>query len=64
MNALEQAHTVSQTTIVRDAWLRGQSLAVHAWIYGLKDGIVRHLNYSADSPTIAADVYRQAIAAR
>ena len=32
---------VAQTTVVRDAWERGQTLAVHGWIYGLKDGLVR-----------------------
>ena len=64
LNAIEQAHNVSQTTIVRDAWLRGQPLAVHGWIYGLRDGIIRHLDYSADNSVAAADSYRQAISAR
>jgi carbonic anhydrase len=43
LNAIEQVVNVSKTTIVRDAWARGQSLAVHAWIYDLADGIIRPL---------------------
>jgi carbonic anhydrase len=35
---------VSQTTIVRDAWQRGQELAVHGWIYDIRDGLLRDLN--------------------
>jgi len=36
----------SQTTIVLDAWDRGQELSIHGWIYGLKDGIIRDLEIS------------------
>ena len=43
LNALEQAVNVCQTTIVRDAWQRGQPLSVHAWVYGLHDGRIRDL---------------------
>jgi len=37
---------VSQTTIVRDAWARGQPLEVHGWIYDLRDGLLRDLKVS------------------
>ncbi|MEW9573071.1 carbonate dehydratase [Rhodanobacter sp. Si-c] len=43
LNAIEQAVNVCHSTIVRDAWERGQQLAVHAWIYGLKDGHIHDL---------------------
>jgi carbonic anhydrase len=43
LNVIEQAVNVSQTTVVRDAWSRGQCLAVHGWIYGLRDGLLRDL---------------------
>jgi carbonic anhydrase len=43
LNVIEQVANVCQTTIVRDAWERGQALAVHGWIYGLKDGLIRDL---------------------
>jgi carbonic anhydrase len=43
LNVVEQVVNVTKTTIVRDAWARGQKLAVHAWIYDLADGIIRTL---------------------
>ena len=46
LNVVEQVINVSQTTVVRDAWARGQSLTVHGWIYGLKDGLLRDLGIS------------------
>jgi carbonic anhydrase len=44
LNVIEQVANVCQTTIVRDAWERGQDLAVHGWVYGLKDGLLRDLD--------------------
>lgn len=43
LNVIEQALHVCQTSIVQDAWARGASLGVHAWIYGLNDGRVKDL---------------------
>ena len=43
LNVIAQAHHVCQTTIVRDAWGRGQALSVHGWIYDLRDGLLRDL---------------------
>ena len=43
LNVIEQVANVCQTTIVQDAWARGQNLTVHGWIYGLKDGLLRDL---------------------
>ena len=43
-NAIEQVVNVSNTTVVRDAWARGQTLAVHGWIYDLRDGLIRDLS--------------------
>jgi len=43
LNVIEQVVNVSQTTVVRDAWGRGQPLAVHGWIYDLRDGLLRDL---------------------
>ena len=44
LNVIEQVANVCQTSIVRDAWRRGQSVSVHGWIYGLQDGLLRDLN--------------------
>ncbi|HEY4732945.1 MAG TPA: carbonate dehydratase [Gemmatimonadaceae bacterium] len=46
LNVVEQVLNVSQTTVVRDAWSRGQPLAVHGWIYDLHDGLLRDLGVS------------------
>jgi len=43
LNVIEQVVNVTKTTIVRDAWARGQSLSVHGWIYDIHDGIIRDL---------------------
>ena len=43
LNVIEQVVNVCQTTVVRDAWVRGQPLAVHGWIYALHDGLLRDL---------------------
>jgi carbonic anhydrase len=43
LNVIEQVANVSNTTVVRDAWARGQALSVHAWVYDLNDGLVRDL---------------------
>lgn len=44
LNVVEQVLNASQTTVVQTAWERGQELAVHGWIYGLQDGLLRDLN--------------------
>jgi carbonic anhydrase len=46
LNVVEQVVNVSQTTVVRDAWSRGQPLSVHGWIYDLHDGLLRDLGVS------------------
>ncbi|MCK7491169.1 MAG: hypothetical protein MZW92_05035 [Comamonadaceae bacterium] len=48
LNVLEQVLNVRQTTVVQDAWRRGQPLTVHGWIYGLSDGLMRDLGLTVD----------------
>jgi carbonic anhydrase len=48
LNVLEQAANLCRTTIVQDAWRRGQALAVHGWIYRLQDGLLRDLGFCVD----------------
>ncbi|GAA4025831.1 carbonate dehydratase [Actimicrobium antarcticum] len=43
LNVIEQVGNVCQTTLVQDAWERGQELTIHSWIYGIKDGLLRDL---------------------
>ena len=60
---IEQVGNVCQTTIVRDAWDRGQPLTVHSWIYGLKDGLLRNLGMSISKLDEFEPQYRAALAA-
>jgi len=62
-NVVEQVANVCQTSIVCDAWQRGQNLSVHGWIYGLTDGRLRNLNMTAASPEEAKTAYAAAVAA-
>jgi len=43
LNVIEQVTNVSRTTVVRDAWMRGQDVTVHGWIYDVGDGLLRDL---------------------
>jgi carbonic anhydrase len=62
-NVIEQVANLVSTTIVQDAWNRGQELTVHGWIYGLKDGLLRDLRVSAGSAQEATSAHKLAVAA-
>ncbi len=62
LNVLQQALNVCRTTIVRDAWQRGQALTVHAWIYRLSDGLVQDLGFSATQAADPHATFAQALA--
>ena len=62
LNAIEQAENVCLTTVVGDAWARGQSLSVHGWVYSLHDGRVRELGMDVDSPEALEPAYANALA--
>jgi carbonic anhydrase len=49
LNVVEQALSVCQTTVVQEAWERAQEVTVHGWIYGLADGLLRPLDFSASA---------------
>jgi len=63
LNVIEQAAHVCQTSIVRDAWERSQPLAVHGWIYGLHNGLVRDLKYTVTNAAEVQAGYGIALAA-
>jgi carbonic anhydrase len=63
LNVIEQVTNVWQTTIARDAWERGQELAIHGWIYGIRDGLLRDLNITVTRLDEAQQVYETALAA-
>ena len=64
LNVLEQVANVCYTSMARDAWERGQQLAVHGWIYGIEDGLLKDLNVTVANYDEVAAVYQSAIAAR
>jgi carbonic anhydrase len=51
LNVVEQVRNIGRTTIVQDAWRRGNDLQLHGWIYGLKDGIIRDMQVSVRAIT-------------
>jgi carbonic anhydrase len=63
LNVIEQVVNLCQTSAVRDAWQRGQPLAVHGWIYGLHDGLLSDLNMTITGPHEMPGTYEAAIAA-
>ena len=61
LNVLEQVTNVCQTTILRDAWARGQNVHVYGWVYTLRDGRVQDLGLDIDSEQALADQYAPAL---
>jgi len=63
LNVIEQAANVCLTTVVQDAWSRGQDLAVHGWVYSLDDGLIRVLRDAARSADQAVENYARSLEA-
>ncbi|QFU75012.1 carbonate dehydratase [Halioglobus maricola] len=58
LNVEHQVANVCHSSIVQNAWARGQSLSVHGWVYSLKDGLLRDLGCAVDGPEGVAKPYR------
>ena len=61
LNVIEQARNACQTTIVQDAWARGQELVVHGWFYGLNNGLLRDLKITVANAADMAGAFEAAI---
>ena len=61
LNVIEQARHVCETTVVRDAWARGQDVTVHGLIYGLKDGRLSDLGFVANEPQAVEPTYLRSV---
>jgi carbonic anhydrase len=59
-NVRHQAANVRRTTVVQEAWRRGQRLSVHGWIYDLRDGLLKDLGVTVSAPSGVAPAYRVA----
>ncbi len=62
LNVVEQALNVCQTTVVQDAWQRGQELTVHGWVYGLQNGLLQDLTMTVSRLDDASAAYEAALA--
>ena len=60
LNVIAQVLSVSRTTIVQNAWGRGQELAIHGWIYGISDGLLRDLNIRLTSQSDLSQAFAAA----
>ncbi|MFN3377326.1 MAG: carbonate dehydratase [Burkholderiaceae bacterium] len=61
LNAIEQVVNIAQTTVVQDAWARGQRLTLHGWCYGLKDGLINDLHMTVAGTDGLEALYKAAI---
>jgi carbonic anhydrase len=61
LNVIEQVSNVARTSIVADAWNRGQELMIHGWIYGMKDGLLKDLDVKISNAEELRTKYNQAI---
>jgi carbonic anhydrase len=62
MNVLEQARNVCRTTVVQDAWQRGQTVVVHGWVYGLHNGLLEDLKFTVGNAGQVGRAYDTALA--
>ena len=61
MNVIEQVGNVAMSNVMQDAWSRGQKVAIHGWIYGVSDGLVKDLGVTMQGSHEVVDVFRNAI---
>lgn len=62
LNVIEQAVNVCQTTVVQEAWMRGQGVSVHGWIYDIHDGLLRDLGICITASDEIAVAHAEALA--
>ncbi|MCE2915419.1 MAG: carbonate dehydratase [Rubrivivax sp.] len=63
LNVLEQSLNCCETTVVQDAWARGQSVVVHGWVYGLHNGLLQDLEMTARDASEVGPAYERALVA-
>ena len=57
MNVIEQVGNVALSTVLQDAWARGQKVAVHGWVYAVSDGLLKNLDVTMDAPEKVVAVF-------
>jgi carbonic anhydrase len=63
LNAIEQVVNVCQSTVLQDAWARGQQISVHGWVYGVHDGLLQDLKITVSGLDGLEAVYLAAVEA-
>ena len=61
MNVIEQVGNVALSPVMQDAWARGQSVSVHGWVYGLRDGLLKNLGVTMNHSDQVVDVFSAAL---
>ena len=61
INVIEQVVNVSVSTVMVDAWARGQGVTVHGWAFGVNDGLLQDLQMSVTGPEELDGLYRKAV---
>ncbi len=61
LNAIEQVVNVCKTTVIIDAWARGQHVTIHGWVYGIHDGLLQNLKIGVSSLADLEAAYKTAI---
>jgi carbonic anhydrase len=61
LNVIEQVVNVAQSTVLQDAWSRGQDVTLHGWVYGLHDGLIQDLHMTVTGQDDLDALYRQAL---
>jgi carbonic anhydrase len=61
INVIEQVGNVALSTVIQDAWSRGQKVAVHGWVYGIRDGLLKDLEVTMDRPDSVVATFAAAI---
>ena len=61
LNVIEQVMNVAQSTVLQDAWARGQKVTLHGWVYGIHDGLLHDLHMTVTGAFDLDTLYREAI---
>jgi carbonic anhydrase len=61
LNVIEQVVNVAQSTVLQDAWARGQNVTLHGWVYGLSDGLLHDLHMTITGDSDLDALYREAV---
>ncbi|MBT0569949.1 carbonate dehydratase [Curvibacter sp. CHRR-16] len=61
LNVIEQVVNVAQSTVVQDAWGKGQDVTLHGWVYGVSDGLLQDLHITVNGNDDLVSIYGEAL---